>query len=167
MILNAAWILSIQFDLLWVSVLVILALLATLVVIFRSFVSNPPASTVEAVVADGTMFLYLGWVCVAVVANIAAALASEGIDPFGLGATTWAIVVLVVVGVVSVVLATAGHGRLAPAVAIAWGLVWIAVARSDEATAPSTAVAVTSAVVAAVALLAAVSVRVLERGRAA
>ncbi|PND49783.1 tryptophan-rich sensory protein, partial [Rhodococcus sp. ENV425] len=130
MLLNAAWILVVQLELLAVSVAVIAALLAVLVRIFLGLTRTAPSSRLEGVVVDGTMFLYLGWVAVATVANTAAALRAAEVDPFALGADTWAVLVLVVVAAVSVLLAVAGHGRLAVATAMAWGLVWIAVARS-------------------------------------
>ncbi|MGN5239631.1 MULTISPECIES: tryptophan-rich sensory protein [unclassified Rhodococcus (in: high G+C Gram-positive bacteria)] len=167
MILNAAWILAIQFDLLWVSVVVIAVLLALLVRIFLGLSHSEPASTLEAVVVDGTMFLYLGWVMVATVANTAAALNSDGLDPFGWGADAWAVIVLGVVAAVSVLVAFAGRGRLAVAAATAWGLIWIAIARTGEGGLVSTPAAVAASVAAAVAVVAAVAVRLSTRSRRA
>ncbi|EOM74292.1 tryptophan-rich sensory protein [Rhodococcus rhodnii] len=169
MLLNAVWILAVQLDALWVSAVVIVVLLLTLLRVFTILVATRPAagtSPIEATVVDGTMNLYLGWVCVAVVANLAAALASVSPE-LGLGAEPWAIVVLVVVAIVGVVLAVAGRGRLAVAAAIAWGLVWIAVARLDEETFPSTPVAVTAIAVAVVVVGATVALRVSSLRRRA
>ena len=102
MVLNAAWIACVQFEQLWLSVLTILALLAVLVVVFDILTNTKPSSRAEAIVVDATAFVYLGWVCVAVVANIAAALAAAEIDPFALGADTWAVLVLTAVALVAV-----------------------------------------------------------------
>ncbi|MGW3485636.1 tryptophan-rich sensory protein [Rhodococcus indonesiensis] len=159
MLLNAAWILVVQLELLALSVAVIVALLAVLVRIFLGLTRTAPSSRVEAVVVDGTMFLYLGWVAVATVANTAAALRAADVDPFSLGADIWAVIVLVAVAAVSVLLAVAGHGRLAVAGAMAWGLVWIAVARSGDTGFTSTSAAVTAGAAAGVAVLSAVIVR--------
>lgn len=161
MVLNAAWILSIQFDQLALSVVVIVALLAVLVRVFLGLTATSPTSRLEAVVVDGTMFVYLGWVAVATVANTAAALKSAEIDPFGWGADTWAVVILAVVAVVSVVLALAGRGRLAVAAAMAWGLAWIAIARTGDDGWISTPAAVTASIAAVVAVVAAVGVRLV------
>ena len=158
MLLNAAWITAIQFDQVWLSVVVIVALLAVLVRIFLIFTRNLPTSRLEAVVVDGTMFVYLGWVSVATVANTSAALRYEEIDPFGWGADVWAIVVLAVVAAVSVLLAIVGRGRLAVTGALVWGLIWIAVARTSDdglVSTPAAVSAVTAAVVAVVATVAA------------
>ena len=62
MLLNAAWILSIQAGWLTFSVLVIAALIATLVVVVVRLTRSRPSLWVEAVLLDGTMGLYLGWV---------------------------------------------------------------------------------------------------------
>lgn len=159
MLLNAAWITAIQFDQIWLSVVVIVALLAVLVRVFLIFTRALPTNKLEAVVVDGTMFVYLGWVSVATVANTAAALAYEDLDPFGLGADVWAVIVLAVVAAVSVLVAVAGHGRLAVAAAMAWGLVWIAVARTGGESLESTPAAVAAGTAAAIAVVAALVVR--------
>lgn len=161
MLLNAAWILSIQFDQLALSVVVIVVLLAVLVRVFLGLTATLPTSRFESVAVDGTMFLYLGWVAVATVANTAAALHSAEIDPFGWGADVWAVVILAIVAVVSVVLALAGRGRLAVAAGLAWGLTWIAIARTADDGWISTPAAVAASIAAVVAVVAAVGVRIV------
>ena len=164
MILNAAWIACVQFEQLSLRVLTILALLAMLVVVFDILTNTKPSSRVEAIVVDATAFVYLGWVCVAVVANIAAALAAAEIDPFALGADTWAVLVLTVVAVVAVVLAVAGHGRFTVTAAIVWGLVWIAVARTTGDGSTSQPAAIAALTAAALAIVATAIAR-LPRAR--
>ncbi|GAA4661279.1 TspO/MBR family protein [Arthrobacter cryoconiti] len=142
LILNAVWILSIQFDLLWLSVPVIVVLLAVLAGIFVLLLRNRPTSTLDAIITDGTMGLYLGWVCVATAANVSAVLVAAGFQGFGLSPTIWAVVVLAVATVVGIALAMYGRGRLSPATSLCWGLVWVAVARlTGELLSTPTAVA--------------------------
>src|SRR5690625_1112605 len=62
LVLNAGWILSVQAGSVGSSVAVIVALLAVLAETFRRLLRVPPRSWVEAVAADGTVGLYLGWV---------------------------------------------------------------------------------------------------------
>ena len=144
LILNAAWILSIQFDLLPLSVPVIVLLLAVLIFTFRLTIVTRPRTLVEAVVADGTVGLYLGWVCVATAANITAWLVFAGFDGWGLDADAWAVAVIAVAGLVGVLLAVRGRGRLAPAISLSWGLAWVAVARitGDLVSQPAAAAAI-------------------------
>lgn len=133
MLLNGAWILSVQAGWLAVSVALILALLAVLAILFRATTADPPSGRVEAVLLDGAMGLYLGWVSVATVANVTAWLAASGVGP-GLG-ENWvagdviAVVVLGVAALVGVLLARRGRGRISFAFSMVWGLAWIAVAR--------------------------------------
>ncbi|MET0975262.1 MAG: TspO/MBR family protein [Leifsonia sp.] len=148
LLLNAAWILSIQFDQLWVSVPVIIALLLVLIRCFILLRRHRSDGIVDAVVTDGTLGLYLGWVCVATAANITAALVAVGFDGFGVDATVWAVVVIAVAGLVGVGLALWGEGRLAPTASLCWGLGWVAIARlAAEPESPATAIAAITAVV--------------------
>ncbi|WP_449371995.1 tryptophan-rich sensory protein [Arthrobacter psychrolactophilus] len=129
LLLNAAWILSIQFDQLWLSVPIIVVLLLVLLLIFALLRKNRPTSTVDAIITDGSLGLYLGWVCVATGANIAAWTVSMGWSGFGISGTVWAVGALLVIVAIGLLLAVFGKGRLAPAAALAWGLSWLAVAR--------------------------------------
>lgn len=148
MLLNAAWILVVQAGSVNASVVVIVALLAVLVRIFVALVRSRPRTLPETVVVDGTMGLYLGWVCVATCANVAAALAAAGFDGGALAPEVWAAGVLAAVAGIGVALAVFSEGRVAVAATLTWGLAWIAVARSEGlASAPTAAVAVAAAVV--------------------
>lgn len=147
LVLNAVWILVVQAGWITLSVAVIVALLAVLVLTMVTLTRSRPSSTVEALLIDGTLGLYLGWVCIATVANTAAALVDLGMDPTGDAAVAWAVAVLVIAGAVGVLLAVGLHGRLAPAFGLAWGLAWVAVARGD---APESTTVATVAVLAAV-----------------
>jgi TspO/MBR family len=129
LILNAAWIVCVQAGLLGFSVPVIVVLLADLAWVFVILVRSRPKDLVETIITDGTMGLYLGWVCVATAANISAVLVAIGFRGFGLEPEVWAITVIGVAGLVGIGLAMFGRGRLAPAASVIWGLVWIAVAR--------------------------------------
>ncbi|ATG50165.1 hypothetical protein CFK38_00500 [Brachybacterium vulturis] len=153
LLLNAAWILTIQAGRVGLSVVVIALLLAVLAVLFRRLTAVPPGGALERIVVDGTFGLYLGWVSVATCANIAAALKGAGFSGFG-APSLLAIVVLAVVAVIGVGLAIAGRRPVAAPLAMIWGLAWIAVGRAtDEPHAP--AVAIAAAVAAAVIALAA------------
>lgn len=129
LVLNGAWILSIQFDLLGLSVPVIVLLLAVLLWAFLITLTTRPRNIIDTIVTDGTIGLYLGWVAIATAANITAYLVAEGFDGFGLNIDGWAVVVIGVAGTAGIVLAIASRGRIAPAAALSWGLGWVAVAR--------------------------------------
>ena len=157
-LLNAAWIAAVQLAWLVVSVLLLVALVAVLVLIIARLNERPATTRYERVVIDGTLGLYLGWACIATVANSAAAGISVGIDALGTLATSLAVVVLVVAAVVGIVLAIGLKGRIAPAIGLAWGLAWVAVERASGIP-ESTVVAVFAALAAVVTVVAAVTVR--------
>jgi hypothetical protein len=163
MLLNAAWILSVQFGLLVLSLPVIAVLLVVLIAVVLRL--GPAEGVAERVVTDGTFGLYLGWVTVATVANATAVLQAAGFTGLGLPADAWAIAVLVAVAAIGVLTAARDGARITPALAAAWGLAWIAVARATAAP-ESAAVAGTAALAAAVVLLAAIGLRVRGLGGA-
>lgn len=162
MLLNAAWILSIQAGLLALSVPVIVALVAVLVVTVLRL--GPADGWPDRLIGDGTFGLYLGWVTIATVANATALLQQTGFAGFGVTSAAWAVLVLLVAAAIGVGTAAGDDARFAPAIALAWGLGWIAVARAAGEP-QSAVVAVAASVAAVVVLLAPVVLR--TRGAAA
>ena len=161
LLLNAAWILSVQFDLLILSLPIIAALLVVLARAFVLCLATTPSGTVDTLVTDGTIGLYLGWVTIATAANATAVLVAQGFTGFGLSVDGWAVAVVAVAGLVGVLTSLVGRGRIAPALSLVWGLGWLAVARlAGDLVSVPTGVA---AIVAAVAVLLATAI---ARGRA-
>lgn len=165
LVLNGVWILVAQSGVIWLSAVVIVALLLVLGILVRRLSRSRGESVPERVVVDGTFGLYLGWVAVATCANITTALVAAGAEPPAALATLLGVVVVLVAAAVAAWLARRLGGRVAVALAMAWGLVWIAVGRfSGEP--PSLAVAVTAVLGALVALAAVVVVRLGHRAPA-
>ncbi|WP_251150391.1 tryptophan-rich sensory protein [Cellulosimicrobium sp. Marseille-Q4280] len=166
MVLNAAWIGVVQAGWLAASVAVIAALLAVLAVIVVRLVRSTPDSRVQAVVLDGTVGLYTGWVSVATLANVAATLSDAGVGELGLGATGWSVVLVALAAVLAVAWAafTARRRALALGIGLAmsWGLAWVAVGRF---TGPleDTTVAWAAVAASAVALVAAIGAVLVRR----
>lgn len=133
LVLNALWIGVVQFDLLGLSVVVIVVLLAVLAWVFVQIRRMPPRSALDALITDGSIGLYLGWVVVATAANATAALAAAGFDGWGIAPVVWAAIVVAVATGVGVAIGIAGRGRIAPMLSLCWGLAWVGVARlTDE-----------------------------------
>lgn len=128
--LNALWLWVVQLGWLGVSVLVMLLLLTVLVRILLLMMASPAQHRAESLLTDGTFGLYLGWVSLATAANIAAMLGSAGAEGFGAWEAA-AIGVVTVVALLGAALGLCTRGRLAPALSLTWGLVWLGVARSE------------------------------------
>ncbi|MBR7744629.1 tryptophan-rich sensory protein [Phycicoccus sp. BSK3Z-2] len=154
MVLNASWLLVTQQGWVWVSVVVILALAATLFALVDRLQRTPSYGVGESVLVDGTFGLYLGWVVVASAANVFAALSSSGVRlDGGALATVLALVGVGLVAAVGVGLARRFGGRWSVAVALAWGLAWAGWGRlADE---PASVPVGLAALVAAVVVVAA------------
>ncbi|WP_303359642.1 tryptophan-rich sensory protein [Corynebacterium sp.] len=158
-VLNAVWLFTVQLEALWLSVLVIVVLLAVLIRILY-ILGRPHSGAVEMVLTDGTFGLYFGWVLAATFANTWATFAAEGVTVFE--EIPLGLVGVVVAAAVAVTAAVLNGGRLAPALATSWGLAWIAVARTEGEFADTTLVW-TAAAAAAVVLVAAIGRRVTTR----
>lgn len=161
MVLNGAWLFAAQAGALWLSVAIILALALTLGELVRRLGRPRNANTIEKVLLDGTFGLYLGWVCVATLANVTTALLASGLDPGAEAAEYWAVGVLALGAALGVVLANRLGGRVSVAGAMAWGLSWIAVGRF--AGEPASDLTGAAAAIAAVVVLAAAGLVWLAR----
>ncbi|MGC5617307.1 tryptophan-rich sensory protein [Georgenia sp. Z1491] len=152
MLLNAVWLLVVQAALLWLSLAVMAVLLVVLVIVLVELRSRPSTGVVDTIVTDGTAGLYLGWIVVATVANVAAVLAEAGLRESVSSPGAWAVAVLAVAGLVGSALALWSRGRLAPSVAICWGLAWVGVARltGDLLSGPAAYAAIAAAAVVAI-----------------
>jgi hypothetical protein len=155
MVLNGAWLLVTQVGWLWVSVVVIVALVVTLGELMRRLGPPDDASAAEKLVVDGTFGLYLGWTSVATVANITATLVASGVNPPAAVAEWLAVTVLAVAALIGFLLSRMLGGRLGVALAMGWGLGWIAVGRLIDQ--PASALVGVAAAVAAAVVLSAVA----------
>lgn len=129
LVLNAAWILSIQYGLLALSVPVIIVLLVVLIQAYLITVKLPAAGAIDAIITDGTVGLYLGWMCVATAANITAWLVALGFTGFGVPEAVWGVTIVFVAGAIGIALAARGRAHFAPSLSLSWGLAWVAVGR--------------------------------------
>jgi hypothetical protein len=167
-VLNGLWLVSAQFTTLPLTVLAIVLLLLALCVIFRRTLARPGRGWADRLFVDGVNGLHLGWVTLATVANITAWLTRSAPAAWESAAALWGIVVLVVVAVIGMGLAGIAGGRLAPALALSWGLSWVAVGRLGGEP-RSTLIGISALVVAVLVLATAVlrRVRSAQRTRAA
>ncbi|NLP84468.1 tryptophan-rich sensory protein [Microbacterium sp. CFH 90308] len=152
MVLNGLWLVTAQFATLPLTVLAIIVLLVLLGVTFRRAVVLPGRGIVDAMLIDGVTGLHLGWVALATVANTAAWLTRVVPESWGEAATTWGIAVLIVVALIGVAIAWASGWRIAPGLAMAWGLTWVGVGRLAFEPA-NAAIGITAFVAAGVVLL--------------
>lgn len=154
MVLNGLWLVAARFGTLFLTVVVIVLLLAALGSAFRTAVvtRDPRGGVVDSVLIDGVTGLHLGWVTLATVANTAAWLTTVVPPTWENAASAIGVTVLVVVAIIGLAIAWRSGWRVAPALALAWGLSWLAVERLTGS--PTNApIAITAILVAPVVLL--------------
>jgi hypothetical protein len=97
--------------------------------------------------------VYLGWITIASIANVAAFLVSASWDGFGVAAETWAILVIIVALVIALAVIITRKG-VAYALVIVWALTGIAVNQSAY---PNVVMVAVASAIAALAVLIAIS----------
>jgi hypothetical protein len=81
-----------------------------------------------------TFSLFLGWITVATVANIAQTLTAYGWDGWGVDTQTWGVVALLLAGVIASIATAAMRGNAPYALTVIWGLIAVAVNQFSRAT---------------------------------
>lgn len=130
-ILNSLWILYWHYEHLFFSVIIMLSLLIILLDIARriNFLSKNTEIHIP-IVAKASFGMYLGWICIATIANITAVLVFFGWDAFGQSETFWTCL-MVIIGalVVSFTLAKVNNAFIGAAVL--WAFVGIIIKRIE------------------------------------
>jgi translocator protein len=160
-LINIAWIFVWQFESLILSVVLIFALLLTLIAIYlRLNIGRSKVKNSERLAVHLPFSVYLGWITIASIADVAVTLTAYNWDGFGISPETWAIIV-VAVALVITMLMLGIRKDVAYALVVIWALVGIGVNHSGN----QTVVLLTeiSSVIVAVAILAAVAVTISKR----
>jgi len=160
-LINIGWLFLWQFEYLSLSVVLMFLLLATLISIYtRLGIGKSLVSLRERLAVQLPFSVYLGWITVASIANVAATLVSIGWDGFGISPQTWAILVVAVALIITMLMQITRRD-VAYSLVIIWALVGIGVKQNGN----QTIVALTeiSAALVAVALVATVLVTKLRK----
>lgn len=92
MLANSLWIFAWHYNALWLSVVLMLIILATLIMTYRILNNDKAHTRAEKWTTQIPFSIYLGWISVATVANVSTALFNMTWTDFGLGAVTWFII---------------------------------------------------------------------------
>ena len=153
---NSAWIAAWHYGYYVVSVAIMLVILATLIAIYlRLNIGHPdPALTwQDKLFYQAPFSLYLGWITVATIANIASVTNYLGWNGFGIAEPTWAMIMIVVAVIVAAVLLI-NRRNAAYAGVLVWALFGIRASATVAGESTLAAVAVGAAlVIAALAIL--------------
>lgn len=168
-LLNIAWLFLWQFEYLSLSVFVMFLLLATLIAIYlRLNIGKSTVSLRERLAVHLPFSVYLGWITIASIANVAATLVSVDWDGFGVsngtwastGAQTWAALIIIIALLIAL-LVIATRRDVAYGLVIIWASVGIAVNQSKYSN--IVMVAEISAIIVAIALVASILLTIFKR----
>jgi hypothetical protein len=144
---NAAWLFTWHYELLPLSVVVMLSLLLSLIAIYvRLDIGRARVTTIEKWCVDIPFSIYLGWISVATIANITDLLYAWKWDGLGITPELWAAVMLVVASALALVM-TWTRRDLAYLLVIIWSFVGIAIKQSAVPIVANTAWTMTAFVV--------------------
>ncbi|MDH5635644.1 MAG: tryptophan-rich sensory protein [Candidatus Bathyarchaeota archaeon] len=150
-VFNVVWLFLWQHDYITVSVALMFALLTSLVAIYlRLQIGKSKVPFREKLCVHLPFSVYLGWITVASIANVATALVSVNWDGFGISEATWAVLVIAIALIVTLaVLAT--KRDIAYGLVIIWALAGITVNQSGNPDVVTTAEV--SAIITAIAII--------------
>ena len=130
-IANICWLFLWQFEFLAVSVVLMFLLFASLLKAYLNLgISKSSISWRERIAVQAPFSVYFGWITIASIANVAAALVSVGWDGFGLSAETWGILVILIALLITT-LVVITRKDVAYGLVIVWALIGISVGQSD------------------------------------
>ncbi|MGD6853329.1 MAG: TspO/MBR family protein [Candidatus Bathyarchaeia archaeon] len=131
-LINIAWIFVWQYESLILSVVLIFALLLSLIAIYlRLDIGRSKVKVGERLAVHLPFSVYLGWITIASIADVAVTLTAYNWDGFGISPETWAILV-VAVALVITLLMLGIRKDIAYALVIIWALVGIGVNHSSN-----------------------------------
>jgi translocator protein len=149
---NVVWLFLWQYDYIVLSVFVMFALLATLTAIYlRLGIGKTSVSLKEKLCVHLPFSVYIGWITIASIANVAAALVYVGWDGFGFGAQTWALIAMGLALIVTLTVIIARKDIAYSLVAV-WALLGIAAKQTVYPNIVLTAEGATVAILIALAL---------------
>lgn len=166
-VLNGLWILVVQFGTLLLSVITIFLLLAVLAFVWRRTVLTRERGDgiIDSLLIDGVTGLHFGWVTIATVANVTAALTQSAQPSWADFAAVWGVLVLIVALLIGWGISLWSKGRITPALAIAWGVLFIGVGRLTDAPRETT-IGVTAIIVAVLLVALPVAITLARAARA-
>ena len=142
-VFNVAWLFSWHYGVYALSIFFMLALLFTLIAIYLRLDigrRHPELSLADKLFVHFPFSLYIGWITVATIANVASVTAYWGWDGFGIAGPTWSAIMMLVAAAVAGALLF-NRRNLAYAGVLIWALFGIRAAYPDVALIANTAVA--------------------------
>lgn len=131
-VINMCWIVAWHYGFIIISVLLMLLLLSRLIYIDTQIrLLDPHLTNAQSFIVKAPFGLYLGWICIATIANIAALLVSYGWRGFGMSEESWTSM-MVLAGSFIGIIAILRFNNFYIGLAIIWALSGIIIERKND-----------------------------------
>ncbi len=101
-IFNVAWIIAWHYEMVWLSLIIMVLLFLSLLIIYvRLGTGRPGIRVSERICVNIPFSVYIGWITIATIANATALLVQINWNRFGLSEQLWAVIVIAVGAVIT------------------------------------------------------------------
>lgn len=128
---NSAWLPAFQYELLGLSVILMLILLLTLIYIQKLLIKDHTLSLRKKAWIRIPFSLYLGWISVAAIVNIAVFAEYAGWNAWGISETTWAVIMAIAGALLAFMMLRTTYD-LVYVLVFVWAFIAIAVKQSES-----------------------------------
>lgn len=150
---NACWLFAWHYELIWLSLLLILLVLYTLAKIHSAFrIAHPGAPRREKIFIHFPFGIYFGWISIATIANIFVFLTSIGWTGWGVSQVAWTIIGMIV-GTLAALFMIFRHNNVWYGLVCIWGFYGIILKREAALTRDSPTIIAAGTLVIAVLVL--------------
>jgi hypothetical protein len=145
-IFNIAWILAWHYEIIWLSLIIMVLLLISLISIYvRLGTGRPQVRNSEKIMVNIPFSVYLGWITIATIANATAFLVKINWNKFGISDQLWTVIVIAV-GVIITLATVFSRNDIFYCFVVIWALVGILLKRIADNSMPDQLVIISSIV---------------------
>jgi len=145
-IFNVAWILAWHYEIVWLSLIIMVLLLISLILIYiRLGTGRSQVRNSEKISVNIPFSVYLGWITIATIANVTAFLVKINWNKFGVSDQLWTVIVIAV-GVIITLATVFSRNDIFYCLVVIWALVGILLKRIADNSMPDQLVIITSIV---------------------
>jgi hypothetical protein len=157
-VLNISWLFLWHYEQITLSVIPMFALLATLIAIYlRLDIGRSQVSRKERLCVHLPFSVYLGWITVASITNVAAALTATNWHDWGIDGVAWAILVIIIALIIDLIIIIK-RKDIAYSLVIIWALAGIIVKQAE-----TQSIVITASISAIIIVVALILMKLKER----
>jgi translocator protein len=127
---NSAWLFAWHYELLFLTVVLMIGILYTLIQSNKTITEEIPESTPQYWLFKSAFGVYLGWICIATIANFTTLLVSLNFNKLGLTDTFWTGAVIGI-GAITAAMLVVRYRNIYIGLAVIWALIGIAIRQNQ------------------------------------